>query len=123
MQRTLIKETRRDPELARVLNYMLTGWPNYVTSEEMKQYFTRRHELLVDQGCVLWGMHVIILPSLRNRLLQELHKEHPGIVAMKAMAQSYIWLPNLNAEIELSGRICEVCQAVRNALPSAPLYP
>lgn len=100
MQRTLIKETRRDPELARVLNYMLTGWPNYVTSEEMKQYFTRRHELLVDQGCVLWGMHVIILPSLRNRLLQELHKEHPGIVAMKAMARSYIWLPNLNAEIE-----------------------
>ena len=117
------RETRRDPVLARVLNYTLMGWPNYVTSDELKAYFTRRHELSVDQGCVLWGMRVIIPPSLRNRLLQELHEEHPGIVAMKTIARSYIWWPNLNAEIELTGKACEVCQAVRNAPPSAPLYP
>ena len=80
------RETRRDPVLARVLNYTLTGWPNYVSSEELKPYFTQRHELTADQGCVLWGMRVIIPPSLRNRLLQELHEEHPGIVAMKAIS-------------------------------------
>ena len=56
-------------------------------------------------------MRVIIPPSLRNRLL---HEEHPGIVAMKAIARSYIWWPNLNAEIELTGKTYEVCQAVRN---------
>ena len=60
-------------------------------------------------------MRVIIPPSLRNRLLQELHEEHPGIVAIKAIARSYIWWPNLNAEIELTGKTYEVCQAVRNA--------
>ena len=117
------RETRRDPVLARVLNYTLTGWPNYVSSEELKPYFTRRHELTADQGCVLWGMRVIIPPSLRNRLLQELHEEHPGIVAMKAIARSYIWWPNLDAEIELMVKNCAVCQAVRKAPPSAPLYP
>jgi len=53
-------------------------------------------------------MRVIIPPSLRNRVLQELHEEHPGIVAMKAIAQSYIWWPNLNPEIELTGRTSEV---------------
>ena len=68
-------------------------------------------------------MRVIIPLSLRNRVLQELHEEHPGIVAMKAITQSYIWWLNLNAEIELTVRTCEVCQAVRNAPPSAPLYP
>ena len=68
-------------------------------------------------------MRVIIPPALRNRLLQELHEEHPGIVAMTATARSYIWWPNLNAETELAGRTWEVCQAVRNALPNAPLYP
>lgn len=26
----------------------------------------------------------------------ELHEEHPGIVAMKAIARSYIWWLNLN---------------------------
>ncbi len=68
-------------------------------------------------------MRVIIPPSLRNRLLQELHEEHPGIVAMKYITRSYIWWPNLDAEIELMVESCEVCQAVRKALPSAPLYP
>ena len=68
-------------------------------------------------------MRVIIPPSLRNRLLQELHEEHPGIVAMTATARSYIRWPNLKAETELTGRTWEVCQAVRNVLPSAPLYP
>jgi len=117
------RESRRDPVLARVLNYTLTGWPSYVSSKELKPYFTRRHELTADQGCVLWGMRVIIPPSLRNRLLQELHEEHPGIVAMKSIARSYIWWPNLDAEIELMVKSCEVCQAVRKAPPSAPLYP
>ena len=47
------RETRRDPVLARVLNYTLTGWPNYVSSEELKPYFKRRHELTADQGCLM----------------------------------------------------------------------
>ena len=83
----------------------------------------RRHEVTADQGCVLWGMHVIIPLSLRNRLLQELHEEHPGIVTMKSIARSYIWWPNLDAEIELMVKNCDVCQAVQKAPPSAPLYP
>ena len=29
----------------------------------------------------------------------------------------------MNAEIEVTGKSCEVCQAVRNAPPNAPLYP
>ena len=48
-------------------------------------------------------------------------QEHPGIVAMKAIARSYLWWPNLNAEIELMVKNCEVCQSVRKAPPRAPL--
>ena len=64
---------------------------------------------------------MIIPPLLSNRLLQGLHEEHPGIVAMKAIAQSYLWWPNLDAEIDAEN--CEVCQSVRKTLPRAPLYP
>ena len=49
---------------------------------------------------------MIILPLLRNRLLQGLHEEHPGIVATKAIARSYLWWPNLDAEIELMVKNC-----------------
>ena len=62
------RRTRRDPVLARVLGYILVEWPNHVTEEELKPYFTRRNELSADQGCVLWGMRVIISPLLRTRL-------------------------------------------------------
>ena len=86
------RHTRRDPMLARVLEYILVGWPNHVTEKELKPYFIRRNELTADQGCVLWGMRVIIPPFLRNRLLRGLHEEHPGIVAAKAIARSYLWL-------------------------------
>ena len=103
------RHTRRDPVLARVLEYTLVGWPNHVTEEEMKPYFTHRKELTADQGCVLWGMRVIIPPLLRNGLLQGLHEEQPGIVAMKTIAWSYLWWPNLDAEIELIMKNCEVC--------------
>ena len=47
----------------------------------------------------------------------------PGIVAMKAIARSYLWWPKLDAEIELMVKNCEVCQSVRKAPPRAPLYP
>ena len=81
------RHTRRDTVSARVLEYTLVGKLNHVTEEELKPYFTRRNELTADQGCVLWGMRVIIPPLLRNRLLQELHEEHPSIVAMKAITR------------------------------------
>ena len=42
------RHTRRDPVLARVLEYTLIGWPNHVTEEELKLYFTRRNELTAD---------------------------------------------------------------------------
>ena len=87
--------TRRESVLARVLKYTLTGWPNYVTDEELKPYFTRKHELSTEQGCLLWGTRTIIPNSLRIRLLRELHEDHQGIIAMKAIARSYMWWPRL----------------------------
>lgn len=53
----------------------------------------------------------------------EFHEEHPSIVAMKAIARSYIWWLNLNEEIQFMVKGCEVCQSVQKAAPAAPLYP
>ena len=53
-EKDIRRDTRKDPVLARVFNYTLTGWSNYVTSYERRPYFIRRHELSVDQGFVLW---------------------------------------------------------------------
>ncbi|KAL0159700.1 hypothetical protein M9458_043425, partial [Cirrhinus mrigala] len=50
--RDIAQATRKDPTLCKVWNYTVNGWPNYVSEENLKPYFTRRHELSEDQGCV-----------------------------------------------------------------------
>ena len=53
-------------------------------------YFERRNELTVHQGCILWRIRVVIPNKLQERVLQELHDGHLGVVKMKALARSYV---------------------------------
>ena len=64
-------------------------------------------------GCVVWGSQVIIPPPGRKWVVEELHETHPGIVKMKNLARSYIWWPNLCADLEAKVRSCTECQASR----------
>jgi len=105
--------------LSKVYNCMQKGWPSSVDAQ-FQPYFTRKEELT---GCVLWGSRVIIPTKLHKKLLSELHRDHPGITKMKAVACSYFWWPNLDKKIEVLVKSCEKCQAVKYAPPVAPLYP
>ncbi|RXN20196.1 olfactory receptor 4C3-like protein [Labeo rohita] len=119
----IAQATRKDPTLCKVWNHTVNGWPNYVSEENLKPYFTCRHELSEDQGCVLWGMRVIIPPKYRSRLLDELHHEHPRICRMKALARSILWWPGLDGCIEEKVHSCSCCLAVQKSPAGAPLYP
>ena len=71
--------TRKDPVLVRVYDSTLHRWPSVVADPVLQPYFSRKHELSVDQGCVLWGLLVVILEEYRVRLLDDLHQEDHGI--------------------------------------------
>ena len=43
---------------------------------------------------------MVIPNKLQDRVLKELHDGHMGVVKMKALARSYVWLPNINAQLE-----------------------
>ena len=43
-------ETKKDPTLARVLQFTQNGWPSYVDEENLKPYFQRKEELTVESG-------------------------------------------------------------------------
>jgi hypothetical protein len=115
--------TRKDPVLAKVLQFTLEGWPAHVDDPELQPYFLRRHELSADQGCLLWGMRVVIPTKFHDRMVQELHNEHLGIVRMKALARSYFWFPGIDKSIEELSRACNICQSLRKDPPPSPLYP
>ena len=114
--------TRKDTILARVFDYTMNGWPGQVEDEYLP-YHQRRNEISVDQGVLLWGMRVIVPTKLQERMLDELHIEHQGIVRMKALSQSYFWFPGIDVRLEALCKSCNVCLSLKKDPPPSPLYP
>ena len=102
----LAKATRTDPILSQVYASTQKGWPAQVNIE-LQPFYTRREELTtVEAGCVLWGTTVIIPSKLRQKLLDELHWDHPGTTKMKSVSCSYFWWPKLDRDIESLVKAC-----------------
>ena len=114
--------TRTDPCLSKILQYTHHGWPSIVP-EYAKPFSNRRSELTVEGGCVLWGTRVIVPKKLQGRVLDELHCNHLGMSRMKSLAQSYVWWPGLDREIEEIAKGCTSCQGVKDLPAVAPLHP
>ena len=118
----LRRATYRDILLSKVLKYTKRGWPTEV-KEPLRPFWNRQDELTIEDDCLLWGGRVVIPLKLRAKLLEELHRDHSGMMRMKAVARSYLWWPGLDREIEEMVRGCQSCQAVKNAPPGANLQP
>ena len=114
--------TRRDPVLAQVLQFVEQGWPNHCDST-LSAYSSRKTELSVLDGCILWGSRVVVPENGRHVVLQKLHSAHPGMTKMKALARMYVWWPGLETDIEESVRLCNECQLNQSNPPTAPLNP
>ncbi|UYV60521.1 hypothetical protein LAZ67_1001407, partial [Cordylochernes scorpioides] len=102
-------ETEKDEVLSLAKFYTQQGWPEKV-ADYLRPYFQRKLELTVDGECLVWGMRVVIPPSLRIKMLNCLHETHSGMNKMKAVARSHFWWPNLDTQIEFLVNKCRSCQ-------------
>lgn len=116
------RETRRDPILSQVLTSIQQGWNDNV-NDDLKAYHEKRFQLSVRNDCILWGIRVVIPKSLRDRVLEELHLAHPGIVRMKEIMRSYVWWPNIDKDVEVQVKNCSSCAQVKSLPAAAPLMP
>lgn len=117
------KYTSSDLILSKILIYVQSGWPMACTEDELKPFFIRRNELYADLNCIMWGYRMVIPTALREAILRQLHSSHLGIVKTKAHARSYVWWPNIDADIEKMGRECETCAKEMPAPTRAPPQP
>ena len=80
-----------------------------------RHYFSYRAGLSSQEGCVLWGSHLVAPPSRQGHALNLLNKTQPGISRMKALAQLSL----------VASHGCEVGGAIAgvSALPTAPEEP
>ena len=114
-------QTAKDPILSEVYCYVLEGWPSTVR-EDLKPFYSRKHQLSTDQGCLVWGMRVVVPISLQTRMLRVLHFTQPGIVKMKLLARSSVWWHQIDQDIEKLVSSCEMCATHRGLPPKAPLH-
>ncbi|XP_032091766.1 uncharacterized protein K02A2.6-like [Thamnophis elegans] len=112
--------TKADPILSQVSSWVLRGWPTDKVAEGFRPFKARQAELSIHGGCLIWGDRVVIPAALRPRVLPLLHKDHPGIARMKALARSYVWWPLLDSEIAAYVGRCATCQLSRPNPPAGP---
>jgi hypothetical protein len=116
-------ETRKDKTLALVHDFVLNGWPQTYNNGELAPYYARRDELTVSQGCLMWGIRVVIPTKLCSQVLDQIHEGHLGVVKMKSFARSPVWWPGIDKDRESLAKKCGGCQQNRNMSPGAPLIP
>ncbi|KMQ89942.1 hypothetical protein RF55_10358 [Lasius niger] len=114
------KLTDEDKILRDVRYWTWHQWPNAKLGEEYKSYHRRKTEIWVHKNCLLWGNRLIAPKATRGTFMKLLYANHPGVVAMKACARSYIWWPNIDQEIENCVATCRTCQIHQNNPTKAP---
>ena len=114
--------TESDPLLSQVREMVLKGWKE-VKTEELFPYQRRKDELLVQDGCLLLGVRVVVPLAGRSKVLVELHQCHPGIARMKSLSRSYVWWPGIDKDIETKVKACSECQQNQKTPEKAPLHP
>lgn len=57
------RETQRDPTLTQALEQVKQGWtPDY--TKGLAPFYRRKEEIIIQDGCLMWGARVIIPPKL-----------------------------------------------------------
>ncbi|KAF2905267.1 hypothetical protein ILUMI_00918 [Ignelater luminosus] len=79
----IVSALKKDNVLIKVVDMTISGWPNAIHDQQIKPYFKKRHELTVEQNCLLLGNKVVVPEALRNRILELFHEQHLGIVRTK----------------------------------------
>ncbi|XP_039757920.1 uncharacterized protein K02A2.6-like [Pararge aegeria] len=117
------RKSSKDLLLSKVMSYIQSGWPASCSDERMRPYYLRRHELYCERGCIMWGYRLVVPDSLQKGILNQLHVGHLGIVKAKSLARSYVWWPNIDAQIEATCKQCETCAMEADAPPRTTSQP
>ena len=116
------RETAKDPILSQLIRFVKEGWP-HAFSEELKDFKKLENSLSTENGCVFYGLRVIIPSTLRNHILKLLHLGHFGMQRMKQLARSTVYWPRIDFDIEDLCRKCTSCGQFQNKPDKPSIHP
>ena len=115
-------ETARSPVLYQGFLRTRGGFQRHEDNEQLKPYIQQKDELSIHDGCLMWGIRVIVPSRFRPVLLDEQHNAHSGIVRMKAVCRSLMWWPGIDLDIERTVNSCDTCRRSRPKSAEAPFF-
>ena len=73
-------------------------------------FYSRRDELsFTPDGLLCFRDRIVIPPSLRRKVLSDLHSGHLGVDKMKSLARLTCWWPEIDADIIRIAKSCDKC--------------
>ena len=116
------KATRTDGTYGKLLAAVRSG-EIQKDDPDLKPFVQVFNDLYVEQDVIFHGSRIVIPSKQQQRLLQELHQTHFGIVKMKEIARQYFWWPQISKQIEDIAQSCNGCRKYRKKPAPAPLCP
>ena len=96
------QENAEDSVLASLCDVVASGWPaeRKKTLEHLRQYWSFRDKISVYDGVAYRSHQVIVPSSLREEMLQKIHKAHQGVdSSIRRACESLFW-PGMQAAIK-----------------------
>ena len=112
-----------NPEMHTLTNMIITGWPDNikVVPHPLCPYWQHRETLTMEDSLVLCGEALIVPPSKRERVLQQLHHFHQGTTKAQLFACGCVFWLGINKAIEEAIQQCETCTWFQAQNAAAPL--
>ena len=92
---------REDEVLARVIHYVLNGWPAYLLPIEilLHPYFENHERLSLIEAILALDSQIIIPQVNRLEVLNQVHPGHPCITKCCERARQSVWWPEMSQQL------------------------
>ena len=90
---------------------------------DLKPFISVFDDLYVEQDVIWYGSRLVVPTKQQQRLLEELHQTHFGVVKMKEVSINIFWWPLIGKQIEQLAHKCSGCRKYRKKPIPAPLCP
>ena len=114
-----------NPEMCALADMIITGWPNDIKAvpHPLCPYWQHCKALTIEDGLVLCQEALIIPPSERERVLQQLHQFHQEITKAQLFVCGCVFWPGINKALEEAVWQCETCTWFQGQNAAEPLTP
>ena len=120
----LQQETKKDNDLSTLREFIVDGWPDLMKEmlTQLRQYWSYRDELSVENGMLLKGERIVIPRSMQQDILQQIHAGHQGAEkCSKLRAGSCVFWTSMHTDIDKVVHQCATCQEYQCTQPAETL--